>query len=269
MNFKIRKLLEKLHLRRPTGCLRNKRDLRDRIFSSSRTTLPRAVSLEDAVQVVSQSSTSSCVANALCGAIRIMENRSGHAYLYPSRLWVYWHSRIRHDKMPLKDAGTYIREACKAITRHGVPDEKDWPFKTNKVNKQPSGYAPTMGADPRKSGEYVSIQSGTSVVSEIKKALADGYPVVFGTVVTDTFMKSNGSSYIAKPSSGEKHRGRHALCIVGYEQGSDGKTWFRVLNSWGKKWRDGGMCWMHEDYIKWSASGDFTIIRGWKRLIER
>lgn len=261
----FRKLFYKIGTRRPTGCLANPQDQRDRIFSSPKTCLPPAVSLGQHAKVVSQGGTSSCVANALAAAIRIME-RVIKPNGFPARLWIYWHSRIRHDKLPLKDEGTYIRAACKALFKNGAPDELNWPFKASKVNKQPAGFGAAMDADKRTGGEYLAIPRGNNLVSDIKKALAEGYPVVFGTVVTKSFMGGKGSSMIRRPV-GEKHRGRHAMCIVGYscKLGEQG-TWFRVQNSWGKGWRDGGFCWMHKNYIDWIYSSDFTIVKGWKEL---
>lgn len=255
--------------KRGLGWKPNPEDNRDQKYAARRTDLPAVVSLEKWAKVVDQKSTSSCVGNAIAGAVHIQEQRSDNAagYNYPSRMFVYWNARRRHDKPPLKDGGTYIRGAFKALREFGVCDETDWPFKTSRVNDQPRGYVPYAHADPRKDGEYLAITGGGSTrVERIKSALADGYPVVFGTDLAKSFMPAAGEHVIDRPKSSEKIVGGHAMVIIGYTTDGDGSTLFRVLNSWGKRWRDGGLCWFTERYITWTNTGDFTIVRGWRRL---
>jgi hypothetical protein len=55
------------------------------------------------------------------------------------------------------------------------------------------------------------------------------------------------------------------MTIVGCRK-VNGEEQFRVLNSWGKNWRDGGLCWFTSNYIAWSRTSDLTIISGWNRV---
>jgi hypothetical protein len=145
---------------------------------------------------------------------------------------------------------------------YGVPDEKFWPFKIRNVNKKPAGFAPWTRANPRKGGAYESIVGiGLGRLKAIRDAIAKGYPVVFGTAVAKSFMPARGPIEIDRPKSNETLVGNHAMCIVGYEGDR-----FRVLNSWGKNWRDNGFCWMTQSYLIWSRSHDFTIVKGWNRI---
>ena len=250
---------------RGLGMIPNKQDSRDWIYRENSDALDSAgtgVSLEKYAAVVDQGSTSSCVGQAIANAIWIVEQQSGYSYDYPSRSWLYWNSRYRHQGLNVTDEGTFIRECCKALCKVGVPDENLWPFKKSKINKQPE-FGIIMNADPRKGGEYRAI-SGDRILG-IKSALAEGKPVVFGTSLSESFMSSNGDHVIEKPSSSESSVGRHAMTIIGFQEyGSS--TRFRVLNSWGKNWRDGGKCWFTEDYIMWSRTRDLTVISGWNRI---
>jgi hypothetical protein len=253
--------------RRGTGWKPNPEDGRDLKYRTMRASLPAVVSLRIWATVVDQKSTNSCVGNAVAGAVFITEKKSGFFYGYPSRMFIYWLARRRYDNPPLKDDGAYIRGAFKQLQKFGVPDEKTWPFRVSKINKKPAGYAPWAFADPRKGGEYMSISgSGEKRIQRIKSALKDGYPVVFGTELAKSFLKADGSIIIDRPKSSDKLVGGHALVIVGYRERPGGSTQFEVLNSWGRRWRDGGYCWFTQDYITWKRTGDFTIVRGWKRL---
>ena len=90
-------------------------------------------------------------------------------------------------------------------------------------------------------------------INSVKKALAEGYPILLCFVVPQSFYKPGTvwtpSAADAGPSG--KH-GRHAMCIVGYDDDKAGGA-FRVLNSWGDQWADGGYVWIkYDDFTKWS-----------------
>lgn len=262
--FKI--LVRLFRRKKGLGWKPNKADDRDLKYKAVRADLPAEMSLRKWAEVVDQKSTSSCVGNAVAGAVRIAENRSGHEYGYPSRMFIYYIARLKREKPPLSDDGTYIRDAFKQLGKLGVPDEKYWPFKVKRVNDKPAGFNPWAKADPRKDGEYLAITgTGDVLVQRIKTALNDGHAVVFGTQLAKSFMASNGPDVIDRPGSGDTLVGGHAMVIIGYRT-QGGSAQFEVMNSWGTRWRDGGFCWFTERYITWGKTWDFTIVRGWKRL---
>lgn len=264
MGFR-KKIRQAFWIERGLGMLPNERDDRDYLYRVNNNALDRVsgdISLEQYSTVVDQGSTSSCVGNAVAGAVWIKENQSGKGYLYPSRNWLYWNARYRHQGVNVTDDGTFIRECCKALCKVGVPDEKLWPFKKSRINNRPE-FGLFMKADPRKGGAYYAItQSGDARITAIRSALAEGHPVVFGTRLVESFMSAKGSSIIEKPKDGEDSVGRHAMVIIGHKE----EGLFRVLNSWGKYWRDEGKCWFTDEYIAWGGTRDLTIIKGWKRL---
>jgi hypothetical protein len=86
-------------------------------------------------------------------------------------------------------------------------------------------------------------------VEATKKALAEGQPVVIGFIVPESFYRT-GALWEPKATDGGpsgKH-GRHAMCVVGYDDYKHGGA-FRVMNSWSTKWADGGFVWIkYKDY---------------------
>jgi C1A family cysteine protease len=80
----------------------------------------------------------------------------------------------------------------------------------------------------------------------IKSYLAKGYPVVIAIAFDETFMDPKGPAVITPMKIDENAMG-HAMLIVGYDEG---KKAFKIMNSWGKEWRDGGFCWMPYDVAK-------------------
>ena len=83
-------------------------------------------------------------------------------------------------------------------------------------------------------------------INGIKSYLAKGYPVVIAVAFDDTFMDPKGPSTVTDMKIDANAMG-HAMLVVGYDEG---KKCFRIMNSWGTEWRDGGFCWMTYDAFK-------------------
>lgn len=81
-------------------------------------------------------------------------------------------------------------------------------------------------------------------VLSIKKALAEGSPVVIGFIVHESFYRS-GELWRQLESDGGAtgQHGRHAMVVVGYDDNRFGGA-LRVLNSWGTRWGDRGFVWI-------------------------
>lgn len=217
--------------------------------------------------ILDQQNTSSCVAHTFAGGIHICEGRAGLSYIPVSRRAIYYNSRREHGAEH-RDAGTYLRTCAHALRTQGAPDEKYWEWAQLGIalNKRPSWDA-MRHAHPRRGGEYFKIyETGEQRLLAVKAAIQAGYPVGFGTALAHSFGDMKGSAKIEKPTALEKIWGHHAMLIIGWVTGSDGRVWFRVLNSWGPWWRDHGLCWLSAEYVIWSESNDFHIIRGWDRI---
>lgn len=86
-------------------------------------------------------------------------------------------------------------------------------------------------------------------INATKKALAENSPVVLGFKVVKSFYTS-GKVWRRLPSDSgaEGKHGAHAMLVVGYDDTVAGGA-FRVINSWGPKWGDGGFVWIpYADY---------------------
>ncbi len=90
-------------------------------------------------------------------------------------------------------------------------------------------------------------------INATKKAIAEGYPILLCFIVPKSFYKPGAVwSPNAADSGPSGQHGRHAMCVVGYDDNKAGGS-FRVLNSWGDEWADGGYVWIkYADYAKWA-----------------
>ena len=229
--------------------------------------LPDAVSMREYVQeIFSQGSSSTCVGQAFIAATHILENRAGLSVMNASRLFLYYNSRRLHDAQGV-DAGTSIRRAAKALTRFGVPEERYWPWSTDKtdINSHPSWEA-YMRAHPRAGGVYYRInEQGDGRILQLRQALSERLPVVFGLHVDEAF-RDKGGDYIVDSMDPNTLIGGHAMLVTGYSWSPHHGFLFEVLNSWGKNFRSGGFLWFSEKLMREITTRDFTVVMAWKRL---
>lgn len=218
--------------------------------------------------IFDQQATSTCVVNTFDHAIILKESRLGLPFDEPSRLFPYWVSREAHGAQWF-DSGTFLYTAADAYRKMGCPSEKYWKWGqfSGRVNRRPDFRAMRM-AHPRRDGKYVRIyETGQDRIQAVQQAIMSGNDVAFGTRLGQSFLSARGSAIIDPPPVTEKIAGNHAMLIIGWMY-LDGKLYFRVLNSWGRNWRDGGLCWMSADYIMANYTRDLHVVYGWNRLRE-
>jgi hypothetical protein len=88
-------------------------------------------------------------------------------------------------------------------------------------------------------------------VRMVKKSLAEGRPVIIGMNTPNSFMEAEG---VWQPrESSDDYYGGHAMCVVGYDDERSGGA-FEVMNSWGRKWGNGGFIW-----IPYKTFSDFVM----------
>jgi len=102
-------------------------------------------------------------------------------------------------------------------------------------------------------GERKKEKTEPEKIEVTKKALSEGSPISTGFFLPISFSNVTGDvwNYQDGEELGDwKHRG-HAMAIVGYDDNKYGGS-FRVLNSWGTDWADGGYVWVkYKDFAKW------------------
>ena len=82
-------------------------------------------------------------------------------------------------------------------------------------------------------------QKPALVTRIVKKSIAEGKPVIIGMNTPNSFLQAKD---IWKPNeSPGNFYGGHAMCVVGYD---DDRGAFEIINSWGRKWGNGGFIWV-------------------------
>jgi C1A family cysteine protease len=240
------------------GWLPDAPDGRDFLYSNIRKTatvkLPDELDYRKLMPVVEdQGIYSSCVANALTTALEFLQKKKVENDR--SRMFVYYNARLI-DHLERQDDGCVIRSAIKSVVDSGVCSEYVWPYINKNLMQTPSENS-YKRAKRSLLSDYYRIELGD--IDDIKAALVEGYPVVFGIILYKSFLNPN-KGIIPMPSTvNDYYIGRHAMVICGFTD-----THFIVQNSWGRKWGDKGYCYMSFEYIsKYTELGgsDYWVVR--------
>jgi len=205
--------------------------------------LPKSVDLRPRFSPVEdQGSLGSCTAQALSGAIELLDKADGGKFVEASRLHIYYFERLREGTV-FADAGAMLRDGIK-VCAEGYADEKLWPYDIRKFATLPSMKA-RLDARNRRITEYYRI----STLLQFKTAVASGIPVVFGFSVYSSMMSQAvaKSGIVPMPKIGDTLEGGHAVCAAGYD---DAKGAALVRNSWGSKWGLGGYFWLPYKFLE-------------------
>ncbi len=166
----------------------------------------------------------------------------------------------------IDDAMTYMRESGVArFAEKGYPDCDSNDPQLARADTRIMDYIRLFG-----------LLGSEDAVVATKKALSEMTPVVIGIQTTPTLQSlgfwgkiwrwivalfgGDDESSLWQPGTSRRkaanvRKNGHAVCVVGYDDAKfDGA--FKIVNSWGKSWGDGGYFWMkYPDYAEYAKYG--------------
>ncbi len=171
------------------------------------------------------------------------------------------------------DSGSSFAEIFPLLEKHGACTWAEFPYNSDfrAWCLDPAAWrnALDVKTDP---STYVWPASTETGLGQIKDLLVNGYVLTFGTYISSWVYKfiSNDPSTAADDAEVGKRaafwlngsEGSHAMTVVGYNDAvwtdinSNGlidpgeKGAFRIANSWGAAWEDGGFVWLAYDALK-------------------
>ena len=140
------------------------------------------------------------------------------------------------------DTGTPISDALDLLKTAGAPTLSEYPYLENDCSRPANPEQVRSGSEFRISG-WSAVDSKKP--DDAKGQLARGNPVVFGMDVSDQFENLTGPAIYDDTTS--PRTGGHAMVLVGY---SERRQAFKVMNSWGTRWGDGGFGWVSYRAVK-------------------
>lgn len=156
----------------------------------------------------------------------------------------------------LQDGGADLQDAASVFSKSGdIPMQAEQDGRFSDVPDTETTPIPELtpdesqrGSEDLFSGEY-SIAVDTNAPTTVAASIDAGIPVWLGTFV-DTAFENLTASQVAQPANqNDPNGGGHALVIVGYRTAADGSLEFKVQNSWGTGWCDGGFCWASSAWV--------------------
>ena len=264
-------------MERKFGWIRDSWDERDFKYSPKfrLLNLKRTVDLRSLLfpPIYDQLSTSSCTSNAWIAVVEYVRNLDKKRYVELSRLFHYWCERLKEGTATI-DGGAMIRTGIKVLVKQGVCPESMFEFSPENLFKVPPSHCFEIAA-LFQSLQYQKIRQGEY---DLKSSIAEGYPIVFGAKIYDSFMSEHTAKtgIVSMPKSGERCIGGHAIVKVGYtidgiaavhskgtalllsEEEKAINKWWIVRNSWSSKWGDNGHCYIPFDYtMNYALASDF------------
>jgi C1A family cysteine protease len=198
--------------------------------------------------IYDQGQLGSCTGNAIARAFQYELRRQRLPDFIPSRLGIYFGEReIEHTVE--QDAGAEIRDGIKVLAKTGVGPEQLWPYSDHDTGSasDPFRQRPSQAYfDAAAKHRCIQYERVPQTERDIKAALAEGFLVVFGISVYESFEsdKVAQTGRVPMPKTSERMLGGHAIAACGYA-----KTTITDANSWGTSWGRNGFFSLPLDYV--------------------
>lgn len=209
----------------------------------------------DRLDAVQRQRGGSCVGQSIASSAFVVAAVAGTPIKRPSALWPYSIARLLDNPgKPLDDFGCRPRVAMLGLRERGLIALDRWPETEENLNAVPP-------LDAFQAGENATIEAFYRVADDgdvragLCHALARGYCPIFGMPVDAKYEQIRSEIY---GSPGGSMLGNHAQVIVGYSAILDA---FRVLNSWGTDFGDGGFAWVSAAFMGSAATFDKWVIQ--------
>jgi C1A family cysteine protease len=207
--------------------------------------------------VLNQGSLGSCGPNQISNALRFCLKKNKSQDFQPSRLFIYFFTRLLEGSSINEDTGISIRGGLNAIQKYGACSEDNWSYDISKFTQQPSRDAILAARTHIPGFRYIRIPQN---LMNIKQAIFGGYPIILGLQLYTSFESTQVAStgVVNMPNKDtEALLGGHCVSIVGY---NDNRKIFIMMNTWGN-WGNKGFFTVPYDYIlDPSLASDFWII---------
>lgn len=246
----------------------DKEDERDIMFKAEKlkvdnVILPDTFSLREFMPLIlNQGDLGSCGPVQISNNMRYCLKKLKFTEFQPSRLYLYYFTRLSEGSDVTEDTGISIRGGLKAIQKYGVCGENNWGYDISKFTQHPGDNCISAGKTHIQGFRYIRVQQN---LVNIKQALFGGFPILVGIKLYTSFENKSVTQTGIVPMPNIKKEaclGGHCVSITSYD---DKSQRFTVSNTWSQDWGDKGYFTLPYEYIlDTSLSSDFWIITYFK-----
>jgi C1A family cysteine protease len=240
--------------RRIYNLIKDKPDERDIVFKAEKlkvdkVVLPPSYDLRSTgciPPILDQGTLGSCGPNQISNALRFcLKKLKAPADFQPSRLFIYYFTRLLEGSSLTEDTGISIRGGLRTLQKYGACSENNWGYNISKFKEKPTDSAIQAAQNHIQGFKYISVPQN---LMNLKQALFGGFPIICGIQLYTSFesdrVKTSGIAPIPNPQK-EALLGGHCVAIIGYD---DVRKFFILANSWGN-WGNKGYFTLSYDYI--------------------
>jgi hypothetical protein len=218
--------------------------------------LPRATKLPDTVDLSvsfptpgNQGNQGSCVGWAaayLKTYQEVVETGEDPDSIFFSPSFIYNQIKSGNDC----DSGSQLDDALNLLSEQGDVAESRFPYQQSECQVLPDDET-KLEASPFRIASW--RRANTQDPTELKRHLHNATPILISFEVDDAFFAVKAGDIYKDPPA--KDSGLHAMVVVGYD---NTKNAFKLINSWGTDWGDGGFAWV--DYDTFTAKALYGFV---------
>lgn len=222
--------------------------------------LPTTVDLSDHMPPPGhQAQQNSCAAWASAYAVKTYQEKVEQRYRLVDNGQPHW-SRIFSPAFVYnqinqgRDGGATLVDALNLLRAKGALSWADMPYLSDNITQYPSSQQLQKA---RRFRIAYWRQVNVADVMEIKSHVHAGYPVMVGMLIDQGFYQLKQTTWDTFDGSSQSG---HAVVVVGFD---DRKHAFKVMNSWGKHWSEGGYGWVSYRHFRKAAREAYVAKDAW------
>lgn len=206
-------------------------------------------------EIWDQGDLGSCTAHGILRVNSFAATKAGQQAQMLSRLMLYYDERVIEGTTE-SDAGAEIRDGIQTLVKNGSCLEAKWPYDVAKFASRPSDACYQEAMD-HQAIKYAAVAAS---LDQIKAALNDGFPVVFGMTVFNSMMSDSvaKSGIVPIPGRRDPQVGGHCLAFNGFWD--DTKQLLGFDNSWSTSWGDSGKGYLPYWFLQSGLVSDCWVI---------